>query len=64
MEQLTEFTIQLSLPAPDAEIAKKVANEAQLLINQFGYRQFLKLVEFMKNNPQAVSFGLTLINRR
>lgn len=41
-EQLTEFKIQLALPAPTIEIAQEVANKAQVLINQFGYYQFLK----------------------
>lgn len=40
-EQLTEFKIQLALPAPNIEIAQEVANKAQVLINQFGYYQFL-----------------------
>lgn len=64
-EQLTEFKIQLALPAPNIEVAQEVANKAQVLINQFGYYQFLKLVEdFMQKNPGAVSFGLNLINRK
>ena len=64
-EQLTEFKIQLALPAPNIEIAQEVANKAQvLLINQFGYYQFLNLVDFMQRNPGAVSFGLNLINKR
>lgn len=42
-EQLTEFKIQLALPAPNIEVAQEVANKAQVLINQFGYYQFLKL---------------------
>ena len=37
--QLKDFTIQLTLPAPNAEIAKEVANKAQSLIDQFGYYQ-------------------------
>ena len=61
-EQLTEFKIQLALPAPNIEVAQEVANKAQVLINQFGYHQFLKLVDFMQKNPGAVSFGL--INNR
>lgn len=59
-EQLTEFKIQLALPAPTIEIAQEVANN----INQFGYYQFLNLVDFMQKNPGAVSFGLNLINRK
>ena len=50
-EQLTEFKIQLALPAPNIEIAQEVANKAQVLI-------------FMQKNPGAVSFGLNLINRK
>lgn len=60
-EQFTEFKIQLALPAPNIEVAQEVANKAQVLINQFGYYQFLKLVDFMQKNPGAVSFGLNLI---
>lgn len=62
-EQLTEFKIQLALPAPNIEIAQEVANKAQL-IDQFGYYQFLNPVDFMQKNPGAVSFGLNLINKR
>lgn len=61
-EQLTEFKIQLALPAPNIEIAQEVANKAQVLINR--YYQFLNLVDFMQRNPGAVSFGLNLINKR
>lgn len=63
-EKLTEYQIQISLPAPNQEIAKEVANKAQSLIDQFGYYQFLNLVDFMQRNPGAVSFGLNLINKR
>lgn len=49
---------------PNIEVAQEVANKAQVLINQFGYYQFLKLVDFMQKNPGAVSFGLNLINRK
>lgn len=63
-EQLTEFKIQLALPAPNIEIAQEVANKAQIPINQFGHYQFLNLVDFMQRNPGAVSFGLNLINKR
>lgn len=58
------FNLQLALPAPNIEVAQEVANKAQVLINQFGYYQFLKLVDFMQKNPGAVSFGLNLINRK
>jgi hypothetical protein len=63
-EKLTEYQIQISLPAPNQEIAQEVANKAQVLVDQFGYYQFLNLVDFMQKNPGAVSFGLNLINRR
>lgn len=33
-EQLTEFKIQLALPAPNIEVAQEVANKAQVLINE------------------------------
>lgn len=63
-EQLTEFKIQLALPAPTIEIAQEVANKAQVLINQFGYYQFLNLVDFMQKNPGAVSFGKMIMDER
>jgi hypothetical protein len=63
-EKLTEYQIQISLPAPNQEIAQEVANKDQALVDQFGYYQFLNLVDFMQKNPGAVSFGLNLINRR
>lgn len=63
-EKLTEYQIQIALPAPNEEIAKEVANKSQALVDQFGYYQFLNLVDFMQKNPGAVSFGLNLINRR
>lgn len=63
-EKLTEYQIQIALPAPNEEIAKEVANKAQALVDQFRYYQFLNLVDFMQKNPGAVSFGLNLINRR
>lgn len=62
--ELIEYKIQVSLPAPNLEIAKKVANEAQGLIDTFGYYQFLNLVEFMKANPSMVQMGLRLINNK
>lgn len=63
-EKLTEYQIQISLPAPNQEIAQEVANKAQAPVDQFGYYQFLNLVDFMQKNPGAVSFGLNLINRK
>lgn len=63
MENLKEFHIQMSLPAPSVEIAKEVANKAQILIDRFGYYQFLKLSEFIDKNPEMVRFGLSLINK-
>lgn len=60
-EKLTEYQIQISLPAPNQEIAQEVANKAQALVDHY---QFLNLVDFMQKNPGAVSFGLNLINRR
>lgn len=63
-EQLTEFKIQLALPAPTIEIAQEVANKAQVLIDQFGYYQFLNLVDFMQKNPGAVSFGKMIMDER
>lgn len=61
---LETFTIQVQLPAPDIEVAKRVADEAQRLIDIYGYYNFLNLVEFMKQNPNMVRMGLNLINKR
>jgi hypothetical protein len=44
-EQLTEFKIQLALPAPNIEVAQEVANKAQVLINQFGYYQSCRRIQ-------------------
>lgn len=41
-EQLTEFKIQLALPAPNIEIAQKVANKAQVLIESIWILSILK----------------------
>lgn len=39
------------------------ADEAQRLIDIYGYYNFLNLVEFMKQNPSMVQMGLSLINK-
>ena len=57
------FTLQMQLPAPNLEVAKRVADEAQRLIDIYGYYNFLNLVEFMKQNPSMVQMGLSLINK-
>lgn len=48
----------MQLPAPNLEVAKRVADEAQRLIDIYGYYNFLNLVEFMKQNPSMVQMGL------
>lgn len=54
----------MQLPAPNLEVAKRVADEAQRLIDIYGYlSDFLNLVEFMKQNPSMVQMGLSLINK-
>lgn len=55
--KLQTFTLQMQLPAPNLEVAKRVADEAQL-IDIYGYYNFLNLVEFMKQNPQYGSNGI------
>lgn len=52
--KLQTFTLQMQLPAPNLEVAKRVADEAQRLIDIYGYYNFLNLVEFMKQNPSMV----------
>ena len=64
--KLQTFTLQMQLPAPNLanlEVAKRVADEAQSLIDIYGYYNFLNLVEFMKQNPSMVQMGLSLINK-
>lgn len=62
--KLQTFTLQMQLLAPNLEVAKRVADEAQrLLIDIYGYYNFLNLVEFMKQNPSMVQMGLSLINK-
>lgn len=58
--KLQTFTLQMQLPAPNLEVAKRVADEA---IDIYGYYNFLNLVEFMKQNPSMVQMGLSLINK-
>lgn len=54
----------MQLPAPNLEVAKRVADEAQRLIDIHRYlSDFLNLVEFMKQNPSMVQRGLSLINK-
>ncbi len=60
---MKEFKIQLILPAPNANVAKEVADEAQALIDQFGYEAFLNGVAFMKAHPDMVDVALGMIRR-
>nr|UWI31647.1 MAG: hypothetical protein [Bacteriophage sp.] len=39
--KLQTFTLQMQLPAPNLEVAKRVADEAQRLIDIYGYYNFL-----------------------
>ncbi len=55
--KLQTFTLQMQLPAPNLEVAKRVADEAQRLIDIYGYYNFLNLVEFMKQNPSMVQIN-------
>lgn len=48
---------------PKHNTSKRVADEAQRLIDIYGYYNFLNLVEFMKQNPRMVQMGLSLINK-
>lgn len=50
----------MALPAPNIEIAQEVANKAQVLINQFGYYQFLNLVDFMGKDGFVNSLELVI----
>lgn len=61
--KITVNSLQMQLPAPNLEVAKRVADEAQRLIDIYGYYNFLNLVEFMKQNPSMVQMGLSLINK-
>lgn len=56
--KLQTFTLQMQLPAPNLEVAKRVADEAQRLIDIYGYYNFLNLVEFMKTESQYGSNGI------
>ena len=58
---MKEFTISLKVPAPDANVAKEVANEAQALIDQFGVEIFLKAVSYAKRNPGIVQFAMSML---
>lgn len=39
--KLQTFTLQMQLPAPNLEVAKRVADEAQRLIDIYGYYRIL-----------------------
>lgn len=56
-----EYTIALTLVAPNKESAKRVADEAQSLIDEFGGETFLRAVEFIKNNPSMLRMALNMI---
>lgn len=56
-----EYIICLITNCPDQETAKRVANEAQGMIDHFGVDTFLKLVDFMKAHPDMVQVGLGMI---
>ena len=55
--KLQTFTLQTQLPAPNLEVAKRVADEAQRLIDLYRYYNFLNLVEFIKQNPKMDQMG-------
>lgn len=61
---LKEYTIALTLVAPDKESAKRVADEAQALIDEFGGETFLRAVEFIKNNPGMLRMALNMIGAK
>nr|UVY00504.1 MAG: hypothetical protein [Bacteriophage sp.] len=65
-EQLTEFKIQLALPAPTIEIAQEVANKAQVLINQSQSapsRPAPEFDEFRQYIDQRITTQETLLQR-
>lgn len=43
--KLQTFTLQMQLPAPNLEVAKRVADEAQRLIDIYGYYNFSRIYE-------------------
>lgn len=58
---MKEFTISLQVSAPDAKVAKQVADEAQALIDQFGIEIFLKAVAYVKSHPNAVQIAMSIL---
>lgn len=65
MKGQQEIKCLIENTAKDQEIARlnRVVDEAQRLIDIYGYYNFLNLVEFMKQNPSMVQMGLSLINK-
>lgn len=61
---LKEYTIALTLKAPNTEYAKRVADEAQALIDRFGGGTFLRAVEFIKNHPDVLNMALGMISSK
>lgn len=64
MSELNTYHIVLVLEAPNEESAKRVATEAQHLIDMFGGNTFLRAVEFMKTHPDMLNMALGMINSR
>lgn len=56
--KLQTFTLQMQLPAPNLEVAKRVADEAQRLIDIYGYYNFLNLSRIYETESQYGSNGI------
>lgn len=56
--KLQTFTLQMQLPAPNLEVAKRVADEAQRLIDIYGYYNFLNPSRIYETESQYGSNGI------
>lgn len=61
---MKEFTIALTILAPNETVAKNIATEAQHLVDIYGTDTFLRAVEFIKRHPDMVNIALGMINRQ
>lgn len=56
--KLQTFTLQMQLPAPNLEVAKRVADEAQRLIDIYGYYNFFEPSRIYETESQYGSNGI------
>lgn len=61
---MKEYQIVLTLKAPNKDLAKEVADKAQVLIDKYGGDTFLKAVDFTEKHPEMISVALGMIGAK